>query len=1056
MCKNETLISKLIIAIIFFSFVSFSIDGFAANGKISGRVFDKETKQPLAGANVFIESIWQFGKEVKLEMTLGAASDVDGYFVILNVPPATYNIKASMMGYDNLVVQRIRVNIDRTTTVDFALEPKVIEMGEIQVMAEREIIKPDVSGTQEIIISERIAEAPVLRVDEFINKIKGVELVAGSDGHGLSIRGGAIRETDVRIDGISVRDPRSENSYLSLNSTSVEELQVLTGGFEAKYGGFQSGLVNVVTKEGSREKYSFSLKMDYTPSNQRKFFGDNPWSENSWIYRVFADTSENGFAWTGTVGDTTVPEELQHFRGWKNSREGNQNYEAIGLPKGTRLTAEQKRQLWLLQHPQYKFANKSDVFVEGTITGPMPGSWIPLIGEYFQKSTFLLAGKYENTQFAFPMGKMDNYLDWNSQLKITSRISSNMKLSLNGMYAKVNTLTAGSPSTMGGALIDNSSRFNFLSSTSVSVEQQARLLGGSNGFNQMFNKSRLQLYDQRYIISGANFTHTVSPKMFYNLDLQFSYADHEVTPFRLDTTRADAWTMVDTFRVLNVPSGGSPNASTNWLTDINNLFWLYGGLQAADSTYSWMLNLKGDLTAQVGRHHQIGAGFNFKYNYLSVNSGTWLQSEESWTPDTWQYFTVKPLELGIYFQDKLEFQGMIANVGLRLDYFNPNKKAYVVDHPLDSDYADFYNITYQYLPGKFASWEKWVEFREMLDQPPGWPTSKNKSQLKISPRLGVAFPITVNSKLYFNYGHFYQRPNIHFLYNLTVSPGSAIVPTPDLEMGKLVTYEFGYEQSFLQNYLINLTFYYKDVKNEPLNRTYIDYFEELYVNKYFPDANKDIRGIELRLEKNIGRFITFWGNYEYMLQSSGRSGLANVYENRLKAAEERRWANLIITDPLPRAHLNINLHTPYQWGPKLFNIKPLSNIFVNVIFEWKDGGRQIVNPYEPEEKQKEIEVVDYSNVDLRASKAVKFVGLDLEFVLTVQNLLNQKRLSFQNMSTAQFDRYKDSLHFPFETGDQYGNDKLGDWDKEHIDVGWFTAPLFLNPRRVLLGLRVKF
>ena len=213
MCKNETLISKLIIAIIFFSFVSFSIDGFAANGKISGRVFDKETKQPLAGANVFIESIWQFGKEVKLEMTLGAASDVDGYFVILNVPPATYNIKASMMGYDNLVVQRIRVNIDRTTTVDFALEPKVIEMGEIQVMAEREIIKPDVSGTQEIIISERIAEAPVLRVDEFINKIKGVELVAGSDGHGLSIRGGAIRETDVRIDGISVHDPRSENSY---------------------------------------------------------------------------------------------------------------------------------------------------------------------------------------------------------------------------------------------------------------------------------------------------------------------------------------------------------------------------------------------------------------------------------------------------------------------------------------------------------------------------------------------------------------------------------------------------------------------------------------------------------------------------------------------------------------------------------------------------------------------------------------------------------------------------------------------------------------------------
>ncbi len=103
-----------------------------------------------------------------------------------------------------------------------------------------------------------------------------MELVSGADGHGLSIRGGAIRETDVRIDGISVRDPRSENSYLSINSTSVEELQVLTGGFVAKYGGFRSGLVNAVTKEGNRERYNLSLKFDMTPANQQKFFGENP------------------------------------------------------------------------------------------------------------------------------------------------------------------------------------------------------------------------------------------------------------------------------------------------------------------------------------------------------------------------------------------------------------------------------------------------------------------------------------------------------------------------------------------------------------------------------------------------------------------------------------------------------------------------------------------------------------------------------------------------------------------------------------------------------------
>lgn len=1066
---NLGLLSHLLVACILLS----ALSGFAAAGKISGKVLEKDTKSPLPGANVFIENLWQNDKAVELDSKIGAAADENGYYVILNVPPGTYDVKVSMMGYNTILKQQVRINLDRTTVLNFELESTVLEMGEVQVVAEREIIKPDISGTQEIILSQRIAEAPVMRVDEFVNKIKGVELVAGADGYGLSIRGGAIRETDIRIDGISIRDPRSENSYLSINSTSVEELQVLTGGFEAKYGNLRSGLVNVVTKEGSREKYNFSIKMDYTSSNQQKFFGENPYSDDSWVYRVFADTSYkyynpadkkwHSFAMDGVpAADSLLPEgfpddeAFRTFRGWNYRRLVLHNLQSIGLPSGTTLTPEQKRKLWLLQHPQYEFASKPDMFLEGTVTGPIPGGSIPFIGPVLGKSTFMFAGKYENTQYAFPLGKRDNYVDWNGQLKVISKITPSMKLSLNGMYANVNTLTAGSPSTYGGALVDNSSRFNFLSSTSVSVEQQARLLGGSSGFEQMFNKSRLQLYDQRYIITGASFTHTISPKLFYNLDLQFSYTDHEVTPFDLDTTRASAWAYVDSFRVLNVPELGSPNASTNWLTDITDLFWLYGGLQAADSSYSWMLNFNGDLTSQIGEHHQIEAGFDFRYNYLNVNSGTWLQSEESWTPDTWQYFTAKPIEIGLYVQDKLEFQGMIANVGLRADYFNPNKKSFVVQHPLDADYSDFYNMTYNYLPGKFGSWEKWVEFREMLEQPPGWPTGDNNAQFKLSPRLGVAFPITVSSKLFFNYGHFYQRPNIHFLYNLAIFPGGATVPTPGLEMARTVAYEFGYEQSFLNNYLLNISFYYKDIKDEPLSRTYVDYYEEVYVNQYSPDAYKDIRGIELRLEKNFGKFFTFWGNYEYMLQSSGQSGLSYVYENRLKALEEARYANLTITDPLPRANINLNLHTPDEWGPKLLNSFPLGKIFVNFFFDWRDGGRQIINPCEPEAEWKKIEVVDYSNVDMRASKLVHIGIVDMEFVLTVQNLLNQKRLSYRNMTTAQFDRYKESLHFPYETGDQHGNDKLGEWDEDYIDIGWFTAPLFLNPRRVLLGLRFKF
>ncbi len=108
-------------------------------------------------------------------------------------------------------------------------------MEQVVVTAQRETIKPDVAGTQEVIVTSRLEEMPVTRVDEFARSLKGVQLVSSADGNGLSVRGGAIRETDVRIDGISLQDPRSENSYLALNSTTIEEIQVLTGGFQAKY-----------------------------------------------------------------------------------------------------------------------------------------------------------------------------------------------------------------------------------------------------------------------------------------------------------------------------------------------------------------------------------------------------------------------------------------------------------------------------------------------------------------------------------------------------------------------------------------------------------------------------------------------------------------------------------------------------------------------------------------------------------------------------------------------------------------------------------------------------
>ena len=1060
-------------------FILFAADLlYAADGKIAGRVVDSKTGEAIPGATVIIDSQWVSGRPVKISRPIGAMSDVDGYFVILDVHPGVYNVAARMLGYVPVVQRRVIVEAERTITLNFSLEQSAIQMSGVEVVYRPNIIRPDVAGTQEIVHAERVEEAPLTRVDEFIGKLAGVELVDNSQGHGLSIRGGSIRETDVRLDGISLQDPRSENSYLAFNSTTIQELQVMTGGFQAKYGGIQSGLVNAITKDGSRQRYSLSVNYNMTPGNYQRFFGTNPWSNQSMIYQVFAgkyamhgiQTHEDSMA---------VPPEFWGFKGWANRNKRGQyatgTYPSsfVQFPAGfnpaTQLDSTQRLEIWKLHHPQYPVATHPDYYFEGSLTGPVPGENLPLLGWYLGRSTFLLGGKYESTQFAYPLGVRDNYADWNTQLKITSDLDATNKLTIEGMYANVNTLNSGISSTYGGALQEGSSSFGFLTNTQSSIDQQAGFMGGGN-FPQIFNISRMQLYDQRFMIGGARYTHTLSPKAYFTLDAQFQYNDHRLSSYSLDTSQTSAWWYMvgdqvyttpqpGAIRLLRVPAGGTPNGSTNFIADELGMFQLAGGLQRVDSSRTWFGKLNGDLVWQVDRHNQLEAGFSAELTNLYVYAGTWLQSQLSYTPDLWQYYNVMPLDGGAYVQDKLEFQGMIANLGVRLDYWNPQKNGFVVTNPPNPAYSGFYNDVYSNLPGGFGSYQAWSIYRNMLASPPGWPLTSNRIQAVISPRLSVSFPVTENSKMYFNYGHFYQRPAFPFIYDLAVYPAAATVPSPGLTMGRTISYEFGYEQTFLENFLATVSFYYKNQTNRPLPQTYVDYYHENEVTMYVPAGYDDIDGVELRLEKTMGRFVSFWANYDYMLQGYGQNGLRYVYENQLEAANAMRSTNITTIIPQPWAHVDLNIHTPPDFGPSTFGFHALGSWYLDFLFDWRSGGKMLWNPQEPDiKKQQWVDVVDYTNLDLRLSKTVSISNVDFEFVLTVQNALNEKRLDTGNMLLDQLDAYRNSLHLPFNSGSMKGNDKWGDIpsaSKPYIDVGWWTAPLFPNPRRILLGVRIN-
>ena len=208
-------------------------------GKIAGRVTDARTGEELPGVNIVIEGT-----------TLGAATDFDGYYTILNIPAGSYTVKVSMMGYVTESTENVTVMADLTTTLNIRLRPTVIEGEEIVVVAERPLVQKDVTASRAIVSREEIEKMPVASVNQAIVQQTGVTL----DGEGyMHIRGGRETEISYMIDGCKLVDPFVHMNDTRVPESAAEEVSVYTGGFEAEYGETSSGIINVVTREGGQK-----------------------------------------------------------------------------------------------------------------------------------------------------------------------------------------------------------------------------------------------------------------------------------------------------------------------------------------------------------------------------------------------------------------------------------------------------------------------------------------------------------------------------------------------------------------------------------------------------------------------------------------------------------------------------------------------------------------------------------------------------------------------------------------------------------------------------------
>ena len=238
-------------------FITITIMGvlFASNGKITGKVSEKATGSPAVGVNVIL-----------IDTYLGAATDENGRFTILNIPPGTYSIRVDAIGFATITMKDVRVTTAQTTELSFTLEEAVIEGQEVTVIAERPLVQKDLTASQRVTTAKEIEDMPV---ESFLGVLTTHAGVNQSAGGALHVRGGRSNEVGYYIDGVSVSNPFYTNSLaVSVSNKALEEMKLVSGAFNAEYGNAMSGVVNVTIKDGGKN-YDGSLSYytgDYSSS----------------------------------------------------------------------------------------------------------------------------------------------------------------------------------------------------------------------------------------------------------------------------------------------------------------------------------------------------------------------------------------------------------------------------------------------------------------------------------------------------------------------------------------------------------------------------------------------------------------------------------------------------------------------------------------------------------------------------------------------------------------------------------------------------------------------
>ena len=1026
----------------------------ATTGKIAGEVVDAQSGEALPGVNVTV-----------VGTTLGAATDLEGNYFIINVPPGTFSVRATMMGYTTLTQIEVRVKIGQTTPVDFKITQTTIAGEEVTIVAERPIVELDLTASKETMSAQQIANSWVSTVEQAVATQSGVNVHGG-------VRGGFGLDVPYNVDGQIIRESGSNKSYTTISKTAIQEMEILTGGFNAEYGQANSGVVNIVTKTSS-SRINGAVTYRYRPSaggifgeNDTYHWGGNLYGKDRWEWRKFD--------WNGKI----APGNVDFWDPTKGGKDGGGAYKT--------LTPEQRLKAWqeiISEDPVLTdYADKAQWETDFTFTGPIP---------FVKNFGFMVSGRWKEGVLEYPSAYKYNP-EWNITGKLTYDIGSNTKVIASathfgtrnsGRYifpytgsSEVAGFGSGNPGAYFTTPYDAGKYWPF----------------GSYGFGGGLSLGRVKPPEKVGAYSGyLKLTHVFSPSTY--LDVMYSH--QQLVREGTFEDVAKAWA----YKGISYPISASAMNNgffTNW-GEVGDKLW--------DVTKQREHTLRADFTSQLNRTNLLKVGAMFSTQYFSWVIG---QNPALDGSDGLNRFGLdgdlkgplpysRPWEAALYVQDKIEIRGMVVNAGLRFDMFNGNKSV----SPSVWDPLGLAKMTEGHpenIPAGFLTFDRDGEYAE-----------KTPMQYALSPRIGVSHPITSTTVMHFMYGHFNQRPGWvkivgngptawkdanaanstrpYLYFDPTVisqqyNSNSGQWGNPWLDYERVVQYEIGFDQNLLDKVRLDVTLFYKDGKSLTTLGTVVGgrddasgfsttgaptttlagladnivYKETGGVPVPINGGTLESRGLEFSAESMFMRNVNLRLIYNMAYAVSDRYGPSTLWielpdgtkrgqdawlggnnnDGGTSGNSNERW------NPNHTLKFDAVINSPVDFGPTLGSFHPLGNWTLNWYTSWASGRLytwHAPGDFSTEVNNKRWDPKSFSNMKIQ--KAVDLFGIRTLLTMDVLNVFNQR-------------------HLKLFGGTDMDNFQLNGVKPVHPTTGeelvWEWYELDLLPRQIFFGIGLEF